>query len=527
MPRSSRLVMILALASAALGPAVFAPRALAQAPAGTAFTYQGRLDSSGAAMTGNADFEFRLFDAPSGGTQVGAVQILANLPVDKGLFGANLDFGPEAFRGEARYLEIAVRSPAGSGSFTTLLPRQAITPAPHASFASRPWATNGSTISYTGGSVGVGTSSPTSLFEIAGAQDALKVRGDAPYITLIDSNAANARVLLQNSQGKFYTVSENFLNGTNTGAFTVVDPNGRLGIGTHNPAGPLEVRAGSNSYFAVDAAEGDVRFNGGTDGHFGFFNDSLSGSTAFIARGRHNLFIHNSGQIGLGSDFVQSGRQVEITTGFLRALSMSSTDTRGTTIEVFNRSSFKAWEFWVAGSNPLDGQEPGALTIQNQSTSNPALAIALNNFVGLEVPAPSFRLDLPNIGDARGRARANAWTTYSSGRWKHNVQPISDALDKVLSLRGVSFDWNAEHGGSHDIGFVAEEVGKVIPEVVTYEADGVNAKGLAYDRLTALTVEAIREQQAQIKALQESNALLQKQVEVLKGLVGTNAAAAK
>lgn len=113
--------------------------------------------------------------------------------------------------------------------------------------------------------------------------------------------------------------------------------------------------------------------------------------------------------------------------------------------------------------------------------------------VGINDTNPTYRLELPNIAaDGDGRARANRWDTYSSGRWKHNVAPIENALDKVLRMRGVTFDWNPEHGGTHDIGFVAEEVGQVVPELVSWEVEGKTANGMAYDRVTALLVEAVK-----------------------------------
>jgi hypothetical protein len=90
----------------------------------------------------------------------------------------------------------------------------------------------------------------------------------------------------------------------------------------------------------------------------------------------------------------------------------------------------------------------------------------------------------------------------SSIRWKNNIQPINKALDKVISLRGVYFNWDKEHGGQHDLGMIAEEVGKIVPEVVLYEDDGVYAKGMDYSKLTPILVEAIKEQQDQIEQLQ-------------------------
>jgi hypothetical protein len=79
-----------------------------------------------------------------------------------------------------------------------------------------------------------------------------------------------------------------------------------------------------------------------------------------------------------------------------------------------------------------------------------------------------------------------------------------------MALRGVSFDWKASK--KHDIGMIAEEVGEVVPEVVSYEEDGINAQALDYARLTALLVEAIKEQQ---KAVKEQ----QKEIESLKAKI--------
>ncbi len=107
---------------------------------GTAFTYQGQLMKDGAAVNDNCDFEFRLFADPSGGSQLGSTQTRTNVPVSNGLFTVQLDFGSAAFQGDARWLEIAVRCPAGGGDYTFLSPRQALTAAPYALYATKaPW----------------------------------------------------------------------------------------------------------------------------------------------------------------------------------------------------------------------------------------------------------------------------------------------------------------------------------------------------------------------------------------------------
>jgi hypothetical protein len=101
---------------------------------GTAFTYQGQLQRSGAPASGSFDFRFKLFDAASGGVQIGSDALLSSVAVSNGLFTVNLDFGAAAFSGSARFLQIEVR-PAGGGSYTLLTPRQEVKPQPHALFA--------------------------------------------------------------------------------------------------------------------------------------------------------------------------------------------------------------------------------------------------------------------------------------------------------------------------------------------------------------------------------------------------------
>jgi hypothetical protein len=112
-----------------------------QAVLGTAFTYQGQLRSGGSPYTGACDLRFGLWDAGSGGAQIGAALTKSNVGVAAGYFTVQLDFGAAAFQGAARWLAIEVRCPAGAGSYTALDPRQPLTAAPYALYAAAaPWA---------------------------------------------------------------------------------------------------------------------------------------------------------------------------------------------------------------------------------------------------------------------------------------------------------------------------------------------------------------------------------------------------
>jgi len=109
------------------------------APLGTGFTYQGRLTDGGAPANGTYDLEFKLYDALSGGSQVGSTVSQGDVTVSDGLFTVQLDFG-NVFDGTALYLEIGVRPGASDGAYTPLTPRQALTATPYAIYASKaPW----------------------------------------------------------------------------------------------------------------------------------------------------------------------------------------------------------------------------------------------------------------------------------------------------------------------------------------------------------------------------------------------------
>ena len=98
-----------------------------------------------------------------------------------------------------------------------------------------------------------------------------------------------------------------------------------------------------------------------------------------------------------------------------------------------------------------------------------------------------------NAFDFDARGPGVDYGATSSIRWKHNIKVIEHPLEKLCDIRGVYFDWDEAHGGKHDVGCIAEEVGKVLPEIVVYEDNGIDANGMDYSKLTPLLVEAVKE----------------------------------
>lgn len=205
----SRGLQVLTGAIVLLGVAT----ALAQTPLGTAFNYQGSLSDGGEPVSGTADFRFTLWDADSGGSDFGTVQV-DNVTVTDGLFTVTLDFGVEPWvDNEVRWLAIEVRSPSGSGSFTPLSPRQELTPTAFS------LATRGVTVDADGDAEFAGdVVTPQTVVARAFAGGSGSADGPGDFVIEAPAGTERARV---------------------------VDSTGHMGIGTSTPAERLHVEGNS------------------------------------------------------------------------------------------------------------------------------------------------------------------------------------------------------------------------------------------------------------------------------------------
>jgi methyl-accepting chemotaxis protein len=99
----------------------------------------------------------------------------------------------------------------------------------------------------------------------------------------------------------------------------------------------------------------------------------------------------------------------------------------------------------------------------------------------------------------KGAIRGTKFFRTSDQRLKQNIHPLDKSLAKVVQLRGVSFEWKDKVPDTsvQDVGLIAQEVEKVVPEVVS--TDGKGYKSIAYGKLTAVLVEAVKEQQQLIE----------------------------
>ncbi|MDP2708528.1 MAG: tail fiber domain-containing protein, partial [bacterium] len=117
---------------------------------------------------------------------------------------------------------------------------------------------------------------------------------------------------------------------------------------------------------------------------------------------------------------------------------------------------------------------------------------------GVSSESTGYGIYCSAVNNLNGCGGNRAWTNVSDARLKEDIITIPNALDTVLNLRGVNFNW--KDGGQPDMGFIAQEVLPYVPQVV-----GKDAKTGMYNMrigpLTGLLVEAVKEQQKQIEEL--------------------------
>jgi hypothetical protein len=202
----------------------------------------------------------------------------------------------------------------------------------------------------------------------------------------------------------------------------------------------------------------------------------LSGSTTYNGSGAATFTVtSNATSANTGSAIVARDSSGNFSAGTITA-TLSGTATTSTNSTITDDTSTNATHYpnFVAGTSGAQGEKVSS----TKFTFNPST----------------------------GLLTSTDYNSSSDKRLKSNIKTVEGALDKVNSLRGVTFKW--KEGGSDSIGLIAQEVQKVIPEVVTKDDNGY--LGIRYTNLIGVLVEAIKEQQDQINTLK-------KQIEKLNG----------
>jgi len=169
-----------------------------------------------------------------------------------------------------------------------------------------------------------------------------------------------------------------------------------------------------------------------------------------------------------------------------------------------------------------DGSGAGVWSTRSGSsqwtTSGSNICFNMGN-VGIGTSSPSYTLHVN--GSVAG---TSAYNNLSDARLKKDVLAIEHSLDKVMALRPVTFNWNKTVNTDlilddrNHIGFIAQEVEEVFPQVISTADDEMKTKSIAYSDLVPVLTMAIQEQQAQIEALKAQNETLMLKAEAFEQL---------
>ncbi len=336
-----------------------------------------------------------------------------------------------------------------------------------------------------------------------------------------DSNSAlgNYNVVgggvLNKSSSNYATVSGGAGNKA-TGQYATVSGGG-LNQATENSAtvGGGRSNTASNAYSTTGGG------NGNTASEYcgtvaGGESNMATGMNATIGGGKENSASNMYTTVGGGTlnkargEFsVVSGGGGLVETDSNSALGAYSTIPGGTANKAAGDYSFAAGRRAKANHNGTFVWGD-ALNADFSSTAANQFLIRASGGVGIGTNSTSNILTIQQ--SSATDPVADAWTTYSSRRWKKDIQTLEHSLEKVGKLRGVSY--KEKETDKACIGLIAEEVGEVIPEVVEYEENGVDAKSVDYARIVALLIEGMKEQQKKIH--EQQNAMEQQQMEINK-----------
>jgi hypothetical protein len=224
------------------------------------------------------------------------------------------------------------------------------------------------------------------------------------------------------------------------------------------------------------------------------------------------LFVNDTGKVGIGT--INPAYPLDVA-GPVRITSL------GDGAELLNLSTERSWAFRQLGTGAGTALELGIV-----NPGNPKDFIFRGNAVGINTATPGFTL---HVNGTAGKPGGGSWAVASDARLKKNIRPLRGALDKLLALHGVNFEYldpaKAHELSGERMGLVAQEVEKVFPDWVETGADGY--KRVTVRGLEALIVEALRELQQkqdtrladELKRRDAENAELKRGVEELKTLV--------
>lgn len=330
----------------------------------------------------------------------------------------------------------------------------------------------------------------------------------------------NHTAAAQGTYLSFYTVAGGTITPTDR---MIISSTGNIGINEPAPdtklhinysAGPGIIIEKANQFPALELRESDDE-----RWHIGSATDRflLTHYTNVAASAEYFFHVENNGNVGIGYGLgVNAAEKLDVNGNIVAQGNVNATGTYqldGVDVIYLSGADSRA-NLRVLGNLSATNQDGMYLNYNSTGTTAAHLRFYANGVtermridansghVGIGTATPSQRLTVYN-GSTTGTYTTTGWAHSSDRRLKTNIQPINNALDKVMKLNGVYYNWKDNINGNRQVGFIAQDVEPVIPEVVIKDENGNYS--LSYGNLTSVLLNAIKEQQQTIETLKLKN----------------------
>lgn len=386
--------------------------------------------------------------------------------------------------------------------------------------------TSAITMGANGGKVGIGTTTPYTTLTVGSTDATAKITAGGPNTHLTLAAAGPNGDIYLNAGG---VASGNYSTSTRL----TVGANGNVGIGTTSPTYKLQVQKTSVSTPAFMVGGG---YSGGPRIQtYGLDSDPAAWMGLGTDMGgnsyEHSLYFPSLGRLTIGSydgstystkmSVLVSGNVGIGTTSPANKLDINGATTRlisnsevYTANIISNTGTGNALTYYDASDGDLGGGDYAHigqyndLTLRLLTEANAGNIIMMpkngSGNVGIGTTSPSYTLHVN--GSVAG---TSAYNNLSDARLKKDVTTIENGLTQVMALRPVTFNWNKSVNpqltldDKNHLGFIAQEVEAVVPQVISTASDEMKTKSIAYSDLVPVLTKAIQEQQATIEAQQK------------------------
>jgi len=342
-----------------------------------------------------------------------------------------------------------------------------------------------------------------------------QILNNGGFAKILTMNPTELVVNEDSQDTNFRVESDNSAN-----ALFVEGSSGNVGIGTSSPLYNLDVGSGSGNssinIFSGSSNIGSLYFTDSTSGTGSYIGrvayDHSSDAMLFTTNTTERMRITSSGNVGIGTSSPSYLLQVQDTVnqtpllyiknggtdGCFNALTLESSTTadKNIGIQFVNQGAVKGG---------ISYGQSNTINVYNGTTNTNGININSSGNVGIGITSPGVALDVSGAIRATGDITA----FYTSDRTlKTNIENISNPINKVKELNGVSYNWTeaAQKKYNHlndqkEVGVIAQDVEKVLPEMVAQREDGT--KAVRYERMCALLIECVKDLQNQIDELKD------------------------